>query len=240
MTDILPTGLTPTEVNTGTINGWSVSTSGQTVTATRSNALAAGSAYPALPITVSVSRTAASSLSNTANVSGGGESNLNNDASTDTVSIATVATTPLESWRQTYFGTTETSGVYANNADYDNDGVENLVAYALGVNPTSGAGTAVLPVKVLNDTNPLLSDRLVLSFNIANPNPGDITYLVEASDDLVNWITVASKAGTGTWTWLGGGTSHIVTSGSGPVTVKVGDVVASSGHPLRVMRLKIK
>ena len=240
VTDILPTGLTPTEVNTGTINGWSVSTSGQTVTATRSNALAAGSAYPALPITVSVSRTAASSLSNTANVSGGGESNLNNDASTDTVSIATVATTPLESWRQTYCGTTETSGVYANNADYDNDGVENLVAYALGVNPTSGAGTAVLPVKVLNDTNPLLSDRLVLSFNIANPNPGDITYLVEASDDLVNWITVASKAGTGTWTWLGGGTSHIVTSGSGPVTVKVGDVVASSGHPLRVMRLKIK
>ena len=36
----------------GPINGWSVSTNGQTVTATRSDVLASGGSYLALPITV--------------------------------------------------------------------------------------------------------------------------------------------------------------------------------------------
>jgi len=242
VTDTLPAGLTPTAANTGTIQGWSVSTSGQTVIATRSDALAGGSAYPVLPITVSVSNTAASSLLNTASVSGGGEVNLGNDSSTDTISIITVPFTPFENWRQTYFGTIDTSGDYANNADYNHDGVENLMKYALGINPITGSGSDgvnALPAKIIHDADALLSDRLVLSFHIASPNPTDITYLVQATDDLVNWTNVASKTGSGTWTWLAGGDSHIVTSDNGPVTVKIGDAVPSNGNPRRMMRLKV-
>src|SRR4029077_19147227 len=52
LVDTLPIGLTPTAANTGTINGWSVSFSGQTVTATRSDVLAGGNNYPALTLTV--------------------------------------------------------------------------------------------------------------------------------------------------------------------------------------------
>src|SRR5207245_11785638 len=47
VTDKLPTGLAPTEADTGTINGWSVPTDGQTVTATRRDVLANGRSYPA-------------------------------------------------------------------------------------------------------------------------------------------------------------------------------------------------
>jgi uncharacterized repeat protein (TIGR01451 family) len=75
VTDSLPTGLAPTAADSGTINGWSVSASGQTITATRSDALAGGSGYPALTLTVSVANNAPASLTNMVTVSGGGAAN---------------------------------------------------------------------------------------------------------------------------------------------------------------------
>src|SRR6202011_4095562 len=36
VTDTLPTGLAPTAADSGAVNGWTVSTTGQTITATRS------------------------------------------------------------------------------------------------------------------------------------------------------------------------------------------------------------
>ena len=48
VSDTLPTGLSPTAADNGTIAGWSVSYVGQTVTATRSDVLAGGASYPAL------------------------------------------------------------------------------------------------------------------------------------------------------------------------------------------------
>ena len=150
------------------------------------------------------------------------------------------APTPVETWRTYHFGS-NTSNL-ANNADYDDDGIQNLVEYALGTNPTLGTsshGPAALPVSLVGDADALLSDRLALSFNIANPNPTDITYLVQATDNLGTWTNIASKSGAGSWTWLAGGPSHIVTSGTGPVSVKVGDSVPSSGNPRRMMRLTV-
>ena len=89
--DVLPTGLTPTAADSGTINGWSVSTNGQTVTATRSNVLAAGGSYPALTLMVAVASNAPASVTNTATVSGGGEIITTNDSATDLTSITQVA-----------------------------------------------------------------------------------------------------------------------------------------------------
>ncbi len=149
---------------------------------------------------------------------------------------------PVNLWRQTNFFSISTAGNLANDADFDNDTVENLVEYALGTSPTVGSGAngpAALPTSLLGDPDALLSDRLALSFSIANPNPTDITYLVQATDNLGTWTDVARKVSAGAWTWLGGGTSHIVLDGTGPVSVKVGDVVPSSGNPRRLMRLTV-
>ena len=88
VTDTLPAGLTPT---TASGAGWNVSISGQTVTATRSDALAAGSAFPALTVKVGVANNAPASVTNTAAVSGGGETNTSNDTANDPTTIIQAA-----------------------------------------------------------------------------------------------------------------------------------------------------
>jgi uncharacterized repeat protein (TIGR01451 family) len=83
--DTLPAGLTPTGL-AGT--GWTCTLA--TLTCTRSDALAAGASYPSIVLIVDVASTAASSVTNTATVSGGGEINVGNDTATDVAAIAQV------------------------------------------------------------------------------------------------------------------------------------------------------
>lgn len=85
--DPLPTGLTPTSA-TGT--GWTCNVAVPTVSCTRSDPLAAGASYPAITITVNVASTAPASVTNTGTVSGGGETNTSNNASTVTTPLAPV------------------------------------------------------------------------------------------------------------------------------------------------------
>ncbi len=59
--------------------------------------------------------------------------------------------TLLQNWRQTSFGTTSSSGSMADAADYDGDGIPNLVEYALNLSPTA---VSKLPVTTaLNGAN---------------------------------------------------------------------------------------
>ena len=78
VTDTLPSGLALVSM-AGT--GWSCATS----TCTRSDALAPGSSYPPITVTVSVSSTAPSQVQNVANVSGGASSGA---SASDTTSIS--------------------------------------------------------------------------------------------------------------------------------------------------------
>jgi len=139
LTDTVPVGLTLAGSNHGTINGWNVNVSGQTLTATRSDALAAGNAYPALPITVSTGDDAPASVANTANVSGGSVVFAGNNYGSDMIAIGL---STLNTWRQTYFpGSTSTTGAGADLATPKNDGITNLVKFATGLDPTTSAST---------------------------------------------------------------------------------------------------
>jgi uncharacterized repeat protein (TIGR01451 family) len=80
--DTLPAGLTATAIS-GT--GWSCVLG--TLTCTRSDALTAGGSYPVITVTVDVAGTAASSITNTATVSGGGQTNTANDTDTDATTV---------------------------------------------------------------------------------------------------------------------------------------------------------
>ncbi|MFL6282304.1 MAG: beta strand repeat-containing protein [Pyrinomonadaceae bacterium] len=84
VTDTLPAGLTPGAA-TGT--GWTCNTAGQTVTCTRSDALAGGGSYPVINVPVTVAPNSSLSLTNTATVSGGGDSNVGNNTSSDPTTI---------------------------------------------------------------------------------------------------------------------------------------------------------
>ncbi|HEY0173247.1 MAG TPA: DUF11 domain-containing protein, partial [Pyrinomonadaceae bacterium] len=88
VTDTLPAGLSYVSA-AGT--GWTCGASGQTVTCTSTNALGAGSSYPAITLTVGVASNSALSLTNTASVSGGGQTNTANDSASDPTTINGVA-----------------------------------------------------------------------------------------------------------------------------------------------------
>jgi uncharacterized repeat protein (TIGR01451 family) len=83
--DTLSAGLTATAIS-GT--GWTCVLA--TRTCTRSDALAAGASYPVITVTVSVASNAPSTVSNSATVSGGGETNVGNDTGNDIVVAAAV------------------------------------------------------------------------------------------------------------------------------------------------------
>jgi uncharacterized repeat protein (TIGR01451 family) len=82
VTATLPASLTATAMS-GT--GWTCTTNTQTCT--RSDPLAAGGSYPAIVLTVSVARNTPWSVTTTAAVSGGGESNASNDTASDVTVI---------------------------------------------------------------------------------------------------------------------------------------------------------
>lgn len=86
VTDTLPAGLTATAIS-GT--GWTCVLG--TLTCTRNDALAAGASYPAITLTVDVSLTAPGSVTNSATVSGGGETNVSNNTANDPTTIDTAA-----------------------------------------------------------------------------------------------------------------------------------------------------
>jgi len=89
--DTLPAGLTATALS-GT--GWTCSTPPMLV-CTRGDALGAGLSYPVIQLTVNVAINAPASVTNTAVVSGGGETNTANDSATDTASVAQLPGPPL-------------------------------------------------------------------------------------------------------------------------------------------------
>ncbi|MEP4076445.1 chondroitinase-B domain-containing protein [Haloferula sp.] len=79
-----------------------------------------------------------------------------------TVEVGAIpSNSPLEDWRFTHFGTTEGTGDAANDFDFDVDGLENLVEYALGLNPTvPDSEGALTPAKTDVDGD----DYLTLTF----------------------------------------------------------------------------
>ena len=171
VTDALPSGLTATGF-AGT--GWTVNLA--SLTATRTNLLAAGNSYPSLTLTVSVSPTAPSSVTNTATVAGGGEANTGNDTANTVTPIT--ALTASQRWRYQYFNTTADSGVAADHYVYAGDGLPNLLKYALNLNPLV---PAINPLGVDESTGYL---RLTVP---RNPNAGDVTFTVEVNNtDLTN------------------------------------------------------
>ena len=82
--DTLPGGLTATALSG---SGWATSLG--TLTCTRSDALATGSTFPAITLTVSVATNAPSVATNLASVSTGGDGNAANNSATDITPILT-------------------------------------------------------------------------------------------------------------------------------------------------------
>lgn len=143
--DSLPTGLSATAIS-GT--GWNCTLG--TLTCTRADALAASSSYPAITLTVNVAANAPSQVTNTATVSGGGETNVANDTAND----PTLVQAPDLAVLKSHFGPIngnffqgETGATYTitvqNQGNLATSGTVTVVDTlpATGLNPTAISGT---------------------------------------------------------------------------------------------------
>ena len=139
--DTLPASLTLTSVS-GT--GWTCT--GNTFPCTRSDALAAGSSYPNITVVADVSASATGTISNTATVSGGGETNTSNDSSTDPATVQfpdlTISKSHTGDFAQGQVGATYTVTV-TNSGPVPTNGTQVSVTDTppAGITITAAAGT---------------------------------------------------------------------------------------------------
>jgi len=88
---------------------------------------------------------------------------------------------PAEAWRVQTFGGAANDPKAADLASWKSDGLLNLLAYALNIDPTSNDRSG-LPISSTS------AGYLTLSY-VPNSNAPDLTYAVEASTDLIHWNT---------------------------------------------------
>lgn len=86
---------------------------------------------------------------------------------------------PADAWRFANFGANANDPAAADNADWDNDGVQNLLEFALDLDPRNFDGAGI-PTAQRN------GNELEISYT-PNPAATDVNYFVEGSADLVSW-----------------------------------------------------
>jgi len=111
--------------------------------------------------------------------------------------------TPLELWRYDHFSTYTGTGAAANDADFDGDGVPNLVEYFTGTNPVTAepalnafVGLTLLPGP---DAQTPVSLR-VFGTTAALADPKLRVTIQYATNNLNAWGLYATCTGGGSWT----------------------------------------
>ncbi|MFZ2277983.1 MAG: cadherin-like beta sandwich domain-containing protein [Prosthecobacter sp.] len=125
----------------------------------------------------------------------------------------------VQSWRQTYFGTTAATGSMADVADFDNDGIPNLIEWACLLDPTTRSTTPVTTAR--NGAN----FEFNYSRSTAAANSG-AAFIVEWSDTLA--------AGS----WSSTGVTQTVLSDDGTMQ-QVKAVIPINGTTAKFSRLSV-
>ena len=114
---------------------------------------------------------------------------LNNDPDKNIFHIVLNGTglTALEAWRQTYFGASTETGERANLADFDHDGLSNLLEYAFGTHPAQSTPA---------DDRPRCggtSGAFTITYQRPIGGATGITYTVElANSNMSTWVAGVS------------------------------------------------
>jgi uncharacterized repeat protein (TIGR01451 family) len=210
MVDTLPAGLTATAIS-GT--GWTCDLG--TLTCTRSNALAAGTSYPDITLTVDVAANAPASVTNTATVSGGGETNTGNDSANDQTTINPPARIDT------------TTSITSDTPDPSTVGQAVTVQYTVA--PTAGSGTPTGNVTVSDGVDScsaaVAAGQCTITLTTAGTRTltasyqGDSTFNGSTSADEAHTVSAASQ--TPTVTVVVGG--QCITDISGQINLLLAD-----------------
>jgi hypothetical protein len=135
----------------------------------------------------------------------------------DFVEISALEPQTIAQWRARYFGTTNDTSDAATAADPDNDGLPNLLEYALGLDPMQPDGRAQLTPSVVRNGD---ADYFGCEF-LRNANATDVTIRVESSDDLTtgDWLQVVTYTSGSGWSGPGSVLDAPANAGRTKVTV---------------------
>jgi len=139
-----------------------------------------------------------------------------------TVSLTIIALPPIQQWRLAYFGNTNAAGAFADDADWDGDGLKNIFEYAFNSNPTNGNASPL--------TFSVVSDHLRVVFPRTRPAPADITYLYEVATNLTSGVWNTGPA------WA---TESVTDNLNGTETVTVTVTPSVSSNSAAFFRLRI-
>ena len=203
--DTLPAGLTATGISGG---GWACTLA--TLTCTRSDVLASAASYPALTLTVNVAANAPASVTNTANVSGGGELNAANDTANDPTTIApgpdlTVTKTHAGNFTQGQIGASYTITVHNGGGSPTSATVTMVDTLPAGLTATGLSGTGwacTLATLTCTRSDALAASAsypvITLTVNVANNALASVTNTatVSGGGDVVPGNNVATDPTT--------------------------------------------
>jgi len=198
VTDSLPTGLTPTSASG---NGWTCTLA---VSCTRTDVLNPTASYPAITIQVNVAANAGASLTNTATVSGGGDSTATNGSVTiGTTDVPDLTISKTASAPTFVRGGTGSFTLTVTNNGAATNGTTVTVSDSLptGLTPTSASGTGWTCTLAVSCTRT----------DVLNPTASYPAITIQ-----VNVAANAAASLTNTASVVGGGDS---TAATGPVTI---------------------
>jgi hypothetical protein len=186
-----------------------------------SGTIAAGSSQN---VTVTFSPSAAQAYSGTITV------NSDSTSGTSTIVPSGQGTqTPFEAWQAAKFTATEIAGgLTTPGADFDHDGMANLLEYAFHTNPKVADLTGVTPN--------VIGNKMQISFTCLTGR-SDITYTVQASSNLSTWADIAQSVGGAKTAEVSGSGCIISDTGIDVRTVTVTEAATFTGK--RFLRVKI-
>lgn len=113
-----------------------------------------------------------------------------------TTYVGTAADSALSIWRYENFGTYDDTGDAADSADFDKDGIKNLMEYALGTVPTDRNTPSQ---EILDEVEVAGKTYLSLKVNRVEAK-ADIDYIFESGDNLSDWdeeaVTLITNSAT--------------------------------------------
>ena len=139
--DTLPNVTNPPVPTAISGTGWTCTLG--TLTCTRSDVLAPGASYPAITLTVNIPINIQNNFTNTATVSGGGETNTGNNTATDPISLGPpIVITPHASYRQASWPAARRSFIFDVE---DDDPTLGMVTFGCSGLPVGTACSSIRP-----------------------------------------------------------------------------------------------
>jgi hypothetical protein len=151
------------------------------------------------------------------------------------LSLGITSSSPIESWRQQYFGSPENFGNASDLATPDGDSVTNLVRYALNIAPGSNASGKLPQFRTVGAAG---SERLAVSFRRLSSR-SDIVIAVEASSSLDGpWLEIAKSANGAPFSGTAIITENPVLEGG--TELEIADTVLMTSAARRFMRVRVE